>query len=125
MSNGPEYGQPRAEHGWADQDRVADLHLEQRLDAALMRAPDVDLPENFAARVAAELTPSNETPHPSARYGQRVLLWCGALLAVVLMTVMVAGPGQQPRWLVSLLSLELALLALGAGSWRRVLRWPA
>lgn len=96
--------------------------LDERLDRALAASPEPAVPEEFLTRVMAAL-PEEGAP-ASSRYGRAVLLVCGGLLALVLVLLL---PGVQhlPRWLVSLLSLELAVVALSAGSWRRVLRWPA
>ena len=99
----------------------ADRLLDERLDRALATPPAFALPGDFAARVSASLP----TADPArTHYGRTALLLCGLLLAAALLFLVVRGPGHAMPWLATLLSLELAVLAVGAGSWRLVLRLP-
>lgn len=99
--------------------------LEEQLDAALAAAPEFTLSADFAARVMAALPPETKMTAVPSRYGRTAALWCGALLAGMLLLLMVGGATTEPRWLLSILSLELVLVAMIGGPWRRVLRWPA
>ena len=99
--------------------READRVLDERLDRALNAAPALTLPADFAARMAALLPAAAPAP---THYGRTALLLCGLLLAAALLFLVTRGPGHAMPWLATLFSMELAVLAVGAGSWRQVLR---
>ena len=96
--------------------------LDARLDRALAAPPEFVLPRDFAARVIAALPVEPRHSPAAPMYGRAVLLGCGVLLVVVLVFLL-PQVTREPRWLVSLLSIELAAVALGAGPWRRALGW--
>ncbi len=117
MNDGPTEYWHRAPQ---DQD-AADERLERRLEHALAAAPAIEIPEDFAARVAARLPPAAPALASRNHYARKAMLGCGVVLFVV-MFVLVARMhrGSSGSNLLELLfSAELVIIALVAGPWRR------
>lgn len=98
--------------------------LDEQLDRALAAKPAVSASAEFVTRVMASLPPDAEPARATSHYGQAALIGSGIVLALLLAFLMLRGVAHQPVWLPTMLSFELALLALGGGAWRRTLRWP-
>ena len=102
-----------------------DGSFEAKLDRALGAAPAVQIPADFASRVAAVV----EEPRPRftapSHYGRWALLVCGMVLVVAMFVLAVRMPqgSRASMAMEMLLGAELIVVALGAGSWRRVVRW--
>lgn len=101
--------------------REGELELELKIERALGSLPGVVIPEDFAARVAAQAKgirrplPSDAAAH-GAGMGRRVM-WVVAVLLLVAILVLAPGAHGTRLWVAFALELDFAALAFGL-SWR-------
>lgn len=102
-----------------------DSLLDRRLDDALATAPETYLPPDFAAGVAARML---QEPEPRRMAESRFGFWattiCGVILFLALLVLVPWATDGSPRGILieSALAVQLAILIVGAGPWRSVLR---
>jgi hypothetical protein len=112
-------------HPLDDQTNSMDPPSEQidaRIVAALERAPEVRIPEGFAASVAARVPAAQESlsPHTYAiRYGKAAMVACMVLCAAAMLLLAPRATGHAIFWmsLEWVLCAEFCVLAASLGMW--------
>lgn len=98
--------------------------LDARLVQVLETRPETVIPADFAARVASQMPTRRPVLLRSTHYGQRAMVLCLAVLAVVVLGLALRNIGHTAigmtvEWL---LCAQFVLLAMWLGMWRRGLR---
>ncbi|HTC76519.1 MAG TPA: hypothetical protein VK684_13145 [Edaphobacter sp.] len=70
---------------WMTELNTADAEMDRRLTRALEARPVVDIPANFAARVARQLPERKPIELTPTHYGRRAMVVCMVVLGVALL----------------------------------------
>ena len=70
---------------WMKELSTADAEMDQRLTRALEARPMVDIPEDFAARVARQLPERKPIALTPTHYGRKAMVVCMVVLGVALL----------------------------------------
>lgn len=88
--------------------------LERRIVLALESAPRVEIPADFAARIARQLPARPAVVLTPGRYGQRAAVACLAVLLVLILALAHRAAGSSLYWfsIESIFCAQFALLAV-------------
>jgi len=91
----------------------ADL-LDKNILLALQTSPRPDIPADFAARVARQLTPRGTVVLTPGRYGQRTAVACLVVLLLLMLAFAHRATGSSLYWfsIESIFCAQFALLAV-------------
>jgi len=95
--------------------------LDQRILGALERAPEVSIPADFAARVAAKVPARRSVPVTPARWGRLTMRVSLAVLLVAMVLVAVKDGGRTAMG--SAVEWTLCTQFLAFAVWLGVRRW--
>jgi hypothetical protein len=99
------------------------LDLDERIDRALETVPEIHVPSDFAARVAARLPASRPASLTPTHYGKRAMLIALVVTLGALLVLATQTRGQASFGLVeSLLFAQFLALAVWLSVWRHGLR---
>jgi hypothetical protein len=87
--------------------------LDARITLALGTSPVLEIPEGFAARVAAKLPATASMNMAPRRHGRRAAIVCLAIL-LALIFLFACGPAMSPVWISieSIFCIQFALIAV-------------
>jgi hypothetical protein len=98
-------------------------HLDQRIVRALETAPQLQIPADFAARVAGQLPARRPVSLTPTHYGQNATLAGMLVTLVALLVLALHSPGHATFGLLeSVLSAQFLALAVWFSVWRHRLR---
>jgi hypothetical protein len=88
--------------------------LERKIVRALESAPRVEIPADFAARIARQLPARPAVVLTPGRYGQRAAVACLAVLLVLILALAHRAAGSSLYWfsIESIFCAQFALLAV-------------
>ena len=88
--------------------------LDARIVRALENAPQLEIPADFAARVARQLPPRPTAILSPARYGYRAAVACLVVLLAVILALAPRGTGTSIFWILieSTFCAQFALVAV-------------
>jgi predicted phage tail protein len=81
---------------WVNELNTADAEMDQRLTRALEARPVVDIPADFAARVARQLPDRRAIAVTPTHYGRKAMAICMVVLGVALLVGFVMRGAAMP-----------------------------
>jgi formate/nitrite transporter FocA (FNT family) len=98
-------------------------HLDQRIVRALETAPEIQIPADFAARVASQIPATRPVSLTPTHYGQNAMLAGMVVTLATLLVLALNSAGHATFGLLeSLLSAQFIALAVWLSVWRHSLR---